>query len=382
MKTAVHLGAGNIGRGFLGQLYWQSGWRTVFVDVLDEVVEALNRRGCYPVHLVDERPQVLTIDRVRALHSRDAQAVSEALAACDLASVSVGVANLARVAPLLAQGIERRARTSHQPLDVVVCENLLDAAQRLRECVLAQSPQRCQPFVRQRVGFVATVVSRMVPVVPEEVRAEDPLHVAVEAYATLPVDATAFVGGVPHVEGFLPVTNIEAHQRRKLFCHNCGHALCAYAGHRRGHALVADAIADPPIREHVQAGLAETGRALIARDGFEPAEHQAHIDDLLRRFANRALGDTVARVGRDPIRKLGPNDRLVGAARFCLDAGVEPTHVVRGVADALAYDNPQDAQAVRLQQMLRREGLDAVLHRVCGLQPGQPLTTRIREIAQ
>jgi len=380
MQTAVHFGAGNIGRGFLGQLYWQSGWETVFVDVIDGVVGALNERRGYEIHIIDERMDVLAIDRVRAIHGRDAQAVAEAVAMCDLASTAVGVRALEHVVPSLAAGLSLRAKGSRRPLNVVVCENLLDAADTLRRTVLDAADEAARGFIRDRVGFVSTVVSRMVPVVPPDVRAQDPLYVAVEAYATLPVDATAFVDGVPAIRGLLPVPNIAAHEERKLFCHNCGHALCAYFGYPEGHRLIADAISAPEIRTRVLAGLGETGQALIAKHGFDPAEHRAHVEDLLRRFANRALGDTVARVGRDPIRKLGRHDRLIGAAQLCLDQGVEPAAILQGVRAALRYDHPEDPEAVRLQAMIRQEGVEAVLSGVCGLQPGEPLYERIRRI--
>ena len=379
MKTAVHFGAGNIGRGFLGQLYWQSGYETVFVDVVDEVVAAINSRGRYDIQIVDERCERVLVRGIRAINGRDKDAVAEALAACDLASTAVGVRALRHIVPALSAGLARRAERSGQPLNIVVCENLLDATQTLRDLVLGSLRDPARAFVAERVGFVSTVVSRMVPVVPADVRARDPLYVAVEAYATLPVDATAFVGPPPAIEGMLPVANIAAHEERKLFCHNCGHALCAYVGHRHGHRYVAEAVVDPAVRGVVTGGLAETGRALIARHGFEPGEHQAHVDDLLRRFANRALGDTVARVARDPIRKLGPQDRLVGAAQLCLDNKVDPVHTIDGIRAALAYDNPEDPQAVRLQEVLRFDGLDAVLHGICGLAPDSALYQRIRE---
>ena len=381
LKTAVHFGAGNIGRGFLGQLYHQSGYATVFVDVDDGIVAALNEQRRYDIQIVGEPCETYGVRNVRAIDGRDAEAVADAVAACDIASVAVGVRALPHVAPPLAAGIARRARGSGEPLNVVVCENLLDATARLRDAVLEAVDDEHRGFVRERVGFVATVVSRMVPIVPEALRERHPLYVAVEAYCTLPVDATAFVGGVPPIKGFLPVSNIEAHEERKLFCHNCGHALCAYPGHARGIELIADAVTDPAVRELVVGGLAETAEALIAKHGFEPDEHQAHVDDLLERFANRALGDTVFRVGRDPIRKLGRHDRLVGAAQLCLGQGVEPTHLLEGIRAALAFDHPDDPEAARLQAMRRDGGVERVLSAVCGLRPGEPLYERIRKVA-
>jgi len=381
MHTAVHFGAGNIGRGFLGQLYHQSGYRTVFVDVDARLVEALNAAGRYDIQIVgDGACRTNPVRNVSALRGEDVEAVAEAVAGCQIASCAVGVRALSHIAAPLAAGIVRRAEGSGEPLNVVVCENLLDAVETLRDQVLEAMDERHRGFVRERVGFVATVVSRMVPIVPDEVRERHPLYVAVEAYATLPVDETAFVGGVPAIEGFLPVPNIGAHEERKLFCHNCGHALCAYPGYQKGLELIADAVTDPDVHRLVTAGLAETGEALVRKHGFEPDEHQGHVADLLRRFANRALGDTVFRVGRDPIRKLGRHDRLVGAADLCLSQGVEPVHVLEGIRAALAFDHPDDPEAARLQAMLSEGGPDAVLREACGLTPEEPLYDRIREV--
>jgi mannitol-1-phosphate 5-dehydrogenase len=379
MSTAVHFGAGKIGRGFLAQLYCQSGWETVFVDVVDAVVDALNRRGGYDIRLVDDAgTKPFEVTRVRALHGRDAEAVADALAACDLASTAVGVRFLPQIAAPLAAGLARRAARSGQPLNVIVCENLLDAAQTLRAAVLERLPDdAARRFVRDRVGFVASVVSRMVP---DQTETADPLAVAVEPYAILPVDATAFVGPPPPIQGFRPVPNLRAHEERKLFCHNLGHALAAYLGYQHGFTLIADAIEDGPIRLSVIAGLAEAAQALIRRHGFDTAEYSDHVSDLLRRFANRALGDTVARVARDPLRKLGRHDRLLGAAQLCLDLAILPTNILYGISAAFAYANPDDPQAVQLQQMLRAGGPDAVLVSVCGLLPTDPLYSLIRKV--
>jgi len=379
MKTAVHFGAGKIGRGFLGHLYWQSGWKTIFVDVAPGIVEAINREGHYTLQIIGQRCQSLTIGNIRAIHAADREAVAEVLADCDLASTAVGVRFLDGLAPLIAAGIERRAKTNPRPLNVVICENLLEGAARLRGLVLQVVSPHARGFAERSVGFVASVVSRMVPVVPPKLHKRDPLYVAVEPYSILPVDRRAFVGEPPAIEGMVPVENIHAHEERKLFCHNCGHALCAYPGHLRGQRYIAEAMADPEVRRLVEGGLAETGRALIARHGFDPAEHRSHVEDLLGRFANRSLGDTIERVAREPIRKLARNDRLVGAALLCLDNNVQPAHTIEGIRAALAYDNPRDPQAVELQRMLSEEGLEAVLEKVCGLRPEEDLYQMIRE---
>src|SRR3954468_20132494 len=77
---AVHFGAGNIGRGFIGQLLHESGYDIIFVDVRDDVVDALKTEGRYEVILADEGEEHIPVDRVTALHSsRDAEEVTERL---------------------------------------------------------------------------------------------------------------------------------------------------------------------------------------------------------------------------------------------------------------------------------------------------------------
>lgn len=381
MKQAVHFGAGNIGRGFLGQLYSQSGWETVYVDVVPEVIERLNRDGGFNIHVVGPGERTLRVENVSAVDGRDPEAVAAAVASADLLSTAVGVGALPHIVPPLARGLERRARAG-APVDLVICENLLDAAAWLRERLLAAVRPPARDFVAARVGLVETSVGRMIPVVTPEQRAAEPLGVWVEAFDTLPVSRPAFVTGVPAIRGFRPVETIHAYEERKLFCHNCMHCLASYFGYREGHTYVWEAVADPALRARVRAGGWEAGRALVERHGFSPAEYEAHIEDLLTRFGNRALGDTIARVGGDPLRKLGRRDRLVGAALAALEHGITPETIADGVVAGLAFDPPGDPGAARLQALLAAGGVERVLQEVCGLAPEEPLHGLIRRRAE
>ena len=185
--------------------------------------------------------------------------------------------------------------------------------------------------------------------------------------SVMPVDKPAFKGQMPPVEGLQFSDNLLAYEERKLFTHNAGHALCAYFGYLQGYQYIYQAVNDAEIRAVASAALMESGQALIARHGFTPEEHRAHIEDLFSRFANVALGDTVARVGRDPIRKLGHNDRLIGSARIALEYDVEPVNLVQGICAALKFDPAEDEAAQKLQKLLDENGLEYVLGEVCGL---------------
>jgi len=386
--TAVQFGAGNIGRGFMAELFWAGGYRIVFVDVDRPLVDALRSRGAYELHhITNEGDEVVTITDVTGIDARDATAAAEAVAGASLVSTAVGVRALQAVTPAMAEGMARRLLYPGTPsLNVIACENLVGSGRFLRDLVRTELEQRVTLGLHRtlsrrefdaKFGFVEAVVSRMVPIVPEEIRCRDPLWIASEPYARLPVDAAAFRGPMPRIAGLEPVDNILAYQRRKLASHNMSHAVCAYLGYRAGHEFIWQAMDDPAVESVVRGGMAETGRALGLRFGFDPAVQSAYEDDLCRRYRNRALGDQVRRVAADPLRKLGPEDRLIGSARLCLEEGVEPVHVIRGIQAALAYDNPADPTAVTLQDMLSARGLRSVLLDICGLVETEPLYARL-----
>ena len=387
--VAVQIGAGKIGRGFLGELLHAAGYHVVFVDIDRRRVDAINQRGAYSVHHVTTTSdESVVIDDISALDARDLPAVAEAIAGASLVSTAVGVRNLKNVAPALAAGLARRlARPGSDPLSIIPCENLMSAGRELRNLVWPQMQRRMArgecPVLDEaafdaRFGFVETVISRMIPA-PAAPDRSDPLRVACEPYARLPVGASMFRGPLPRLPGLEPVANILAHQRRKLWSHNMSHAVCAYLGCRTGHEFAWQAIEDPDIERAVRGAMRETGQALCSRFGFDPAAQQAYEADLLERYRNRRLNDPLRRVAADPLRKLGPEDRLIGSARLCIEEGVDPAHLLVGIRAAIQYNDPDDAGAVRLQEMLATRGREAVLRDVCGLATDEPLFARLRE---
>jgi mannitol-1-phosphate 5-dehydrogenase len=231
----------------------------------------------------------------------------------------------------------------------------------------------------EQVGFVETVVSRMVPELSPADREADPLLVVVEDYDRLPADAAAFRGLAPHVAGLEPVERFQGYFERKLFTHNLGHAVTAYLGYSAGYTHIHEAVADPALAAQVRGAMEEAGAGLIARWGFSASEQRAHAEELMRRFANVALRDTVARVGRDPLRKLRRDDRLVGGALLALEQGVEPRNIAAGIAAALRFDAPGDPSATELQRRVQSDGVTGILREVCGLTPEHPLTRLVLE---
>lgn len=377
--TAVQFGAGNIGRGFLAQLFHESGLEVVFVDVTDAVVAALNTQHAYPIAIVGEGAETVRIDQVRAVHGRDRVRVAEEVAQAEIVCTAVGANALPFVAPALAAGLLARHKSLGTPVNVLLCENLHDAAALLRREVAEHLPEKNREEVLAKTGFVQAVVSRMVPVQTEADRAADPLAIRVEAYKKLPVDAAAIVGELPAIVGVEPVADFEAYVERKLYTHNCAHAVLGYLGYAAGYTYGYEALQDTRIASLLRAVLSESSEGLVRRHGFAPEVQAAHVADLLKRFENRDLGDTCIRLARDPIRKLAPDDRLVGAARLCESQGLTPRALSWAIAAALRYDEPNDPTAPELQRMLQEQGLELTLRKVCGIGPTEPLAALIEE---
>ena len=380
-SSSVVFGAGNIGRGFIGQLFSESGFEVVFVDVDEPLIDLLNARGGYTIRLVDnDLSEELVIAPVRALRAGDVDAVAQTLAEAAIAATAVGVRALPYVAPVVAAGIARRAGAGvDAALNIILCENLKGAAAAFRGMVAGHLPAELHGYLTERVGIVDTVIGRMVPPLTPELRASDPTLILVEPYKELPVDQEGLVEPVPAIVGMEPCANFGAYTARKLYIHNCGHAVLAYHGYLAGHEYGYEVLEDPAVRKEFDAALAESKASIVAVYSVDVAWLDAHIADLTRRFANQALGDTVLRLGRDPARKLSPTDRLVGPARLAEQAGVTPNALSRAIAAGYCFDHPQDLLAVALQDRIAAEGFDAALADVSGIHPDESLAALVRE---
>ena len=192
-----------------------------------------------------------------------------------------------------------------------------------------------QKLFDETVGLVEASIGRMVPVQTEEMKAGEPMRVCVERYGFLPVDKAAFKGEVPGITNMVPFEPFDFYIKRKLYVHNMGHATCAYLGDLKGLAYIYESIAVPETRILVQNAMLESAMALSKKYGAPLGDLQMHITDLLGRFTNAALGDTCQRVGGDPARKLGADDRLIGSSLLAMEQGITPAYITVGAAAGL-----------------------------------------------
>lgn len=370
---AVHFGAGNIGRGFVGLLLAEGGYELTFADVADQLIEQLQAADSYQVHEVGDELRAHDVRNFSAINSaKDAEALTAALASADVITTAVGVSILKYVAPAIAAGIAARPEGAPR-VAVMACENAIGATDILETEVRSRYEG---DDLDERAVFANTAVDRIVP-------AQDPgLDVTVENYYEWAIETGPFGDQPPEIPGVTWVPDLAPYIERKLFTVNTGHATTAYFGYLAGVSKISDALADPDTEARVAAVLAETRALLVAKYGFDEAELEAYAAKIMRRFANPYLPDTVERVGRSPLRKLSRNDRFVGPASQLAERGMPTEALLAAMGAAFRFDYAEDAEAVELQRLLAEEPAEMVVGTVTGLEPDHPLYPAVLELVK
>ena len=356
---ALHFGGGNIGRGFIGKILAEAGYEVVFADINMTVIDRLNQDHGYTVHVVGEGvDQHETVKNVRGINSGDEAAVTAEISDATLVTTAVGPPVLEILAPLLARTLAARYRAGGAPLNIIACENMVRGSSFLKEKVLTAAGDDAA-LIDANTGFVDCAVDRIVP--PVRGGDADPLAVTVEVFSEWIVDSTQFKGAVPAIAGMIATDKLMAFIERKLFTLNTGHTALAYFGQLAGKKTVGEAMQDDAVRQAAEAVMKESGAVLIRRYAFDPAAHRAYIDKILKRFANPYLHDDIDRVARQPLRKLGAQERFIKPLNGMLEYDLPHDATVRAIAATLHYHNPDDPQAVEMQYYRQAHGIAATL---------------------
>lgn len=364
---AVMYGAGNIGRGFIAQRFFLSGYHTTFIDVNADVVDEINKEKKYPIYVTRGTEYVPEwVENVDAVNGRDEQAVIDTIADTDILATALGVNILPFVAPLIAKAILARKQKSGRGLNILICENMIGSNEYLHGLVEPHIPAEEKAFFEENVGFVCVSVGRTVPPTPDEFKAKYPLAVCAEPYSELPVDAAGFrpVGcEMPPIKELVPFSPFAFFIERKLLIHNMGHALMAYMAYRKGYGYIFEAATDGEIKYILTRALLESARALAKHHGAPLDDTMQFVEDLMVRFENKLLVDSLDRVGRDPKRKLSAGDRLVGAFKMVRREGGIPAHIAVGIAAGYLFDLESDAAAVEISTYTRENGIEKALQK-------------------
>lgn len=373
-KSILIFGAGKIGRSFIGQLFGLSDYEVIFSDVDPDIVQRLNNRRSYPVVIKKgETEETLLIPDVRAISGLDKALVAQEVSNASIVAVSVGKNALEKVIPLIADGLKIRYQINPDtPLDIIIAENMRSAGKfmhdKLADCLPEEYP------IDKLVGLVETSIGKMVPIMQLSELERDPLMVFAEPYNTLILDKNGFKGDIPEVIGLSPKKNIKAWVDRKAFIHNLGHATLAYMGSFKHPQAICiyEVLEDPEVHDFVKAVMLQAARVLatVYPGDFSLEELEAHVEDLLFRFQNKALRDTIFRVGQDIPRKLGPEDRFVGIIRLAMSQKMEYDKFLEAMSYAFFFhatdENGSKPEQDKWFDQTLKKGMEYTLKQVCG----------------
>lgn len=372
---AVHFGAGNIGRGFVGLLLHNAGYDLVFADVAEGLIASLKDADSYVVHEVGENPLTHEVSGFSALNSAaEPEALTAAIASADIVTTAVGAHILKFVAPAIAAGVAARGADAPR-LAVMACENAINGTD-----ILASEVRKAYAGsdLDELVIFANTAVDRIVP-------NQDPnagLDVTVENFYEWAIETPPFGDAHPDIPGVTWVPDLEPYIERKLFTVNTGHATSAWFGYAAGIEKISDALADPGVAAKVKAVLVETASLIVAKHGVSAEAQAAYVEKILKRFANPYLPDTTLRVGRAPLRKLSRNERFVSPASQLAERGLGRAALVDAMGAGLRFDAADDPEAVELQQLLAGASAAEVVEKVTGLTPDHPLYADVLAVVE
>ncbi|MFW5961403.1 MAG: mannitol-1-phosphate 5-dehydrogenase [bacterium] len=376
---ALHFGAGNIGRGFIGYLLSKTGYDLCFVDVNEEIIKSINQTNSYKIELLDDNSTRKTVSPVRALNNiKEKEKEIEAIKEADLITTSVGVENLSKIAGLIAEGLLKRINTNKTKLDVIANENAVNASSTLKEEIAKNVSKAEMDEISEFVGFPNSAIDRLAlskKIDGEEVALVEPIYEWVINKSEMKNTE------LPPVEDVIYVEDLEAYINRKFYMINMAHAATAYIGYNAGEDTIQSTLSDSKMREFIKSVLNEVKKYIVIDSHFSAEELDAYIEKTIKRFKNENISDDVRRVGRAPIRKLGPDERLIKPLRnlFQLDLPLKCLSIV--IAAAFSFDNPEDEEAVRLQEYIQKNGVDQAISHFTGIED-QELINKIKKYYQ
>ena len=380
-RTAVHFGAGNIGRGFVAEFLHRSGYEVVFADVMDSLINALQATKSYKVTEIGaEGEHTFDITNYRAINSKTHEAdVIKEITTADLVTCAVGPNILKFIAPVIAKGIDGRAAGA-KPLAVIACENAIGATTTLAGHIKDEknTPQHRLDTHHERACYANSAIDRIVP-------GQDPdagLNVKIESFFEWVVEKQPFgEHGHPNIHGVKWVDELQPYIERKLFTVNTGHAAAAYYGHHKGVKTIYDALNNKEIHEQVQACLGETTTLIVAKHEIPHAEQKEYVQKIIKRISNPHLEDVVERVGRAPLRKLSRRERFIGPASELAERKESFQALLGAIEMAFLFQNVEgDEESVELAKLLKAHDAKEATAKITGLEASHPLFDHVQAI--
>ena len=379
-KKAVHLGAGKIGRGFIAELLHDSGYEIIFGDVVDDLVNLVNKEHKYPLFLIDHNYEEKIIDHVTAYSNiKDADKLIDAMCDAEIITTSVMATNLSKVAPLITMGLKKRLEQGKGKGKVIVmaCENAIMGTDILKKAMI-ETKILTEEQINSVGVFPNTAVDRMVfggiHNGKEGIEIGDAFELVIEKSKLIDPNSEP-------IKRAEYVDDIMKYLQRKIYIINCGHAIAGYYGQvLKGYKIVQDSLRDPDLLPQIREAMLESASALEKKYGFTHDSLVEYMETMMiKRFTTPGVEDPISRVSREPIRKIAPNDRIMGPANNCEEYGLENKYLLKGVACALKFKAEGDLQAEELQSFIAEKGVEAAIIKYTGVEKGSRMYNVILE---
>ncbi|MEY8445156.1 mannitol-1-phosphate 5-dehydrogenase [Enterococcus ratti] len=360
---AVHFGAGNIGRGFIGEVLAENEFALTFIDVNDQLISELNDKKSYTIELEDDNKKQILVENVCGINNqKNPEQVVQAIAKADIVTTAIGPKILPFIANLIADGIQLREKAGNKNfLDIIACENMIGGSSFLEKEV--RKYLKSTDFLESYIGFPNAAVDRIVP----QQTHVDPLFVQVEPFKEWVIEEPKRKNKKINLKGVLYVEDLEPYIERKLFSVNTGHATVAYTGALLGYQTIDEAMQDSLVVAQLKAVLHETGSLLVTKWGFDTKKHEIYIEKIIQRFQNKHISDAISRVARTPLRKLGYQERFTRPVRELQKYHLEYYHLIATMGIIFNYYDPNDEESCQLQEMRTKENLKQLIQKVTGI---------------
>lgn len=355
MKTAVHFGAGAIGRGLLGDLLFESGYRLVFVDTNDQVINQMNETNSFDLIEVEHENNRKTITNVFAYNSIKQEEVIEEIANAEVLTTSVRVENLKWIAPVIAKGLLKRLEKDIVPINILAFENAYKASDILRKLILESNEQITEEALEQTARFANTITDRGVMLIDENGKSVVQVGEAFEAA----IEQTAlFDPNSKPIKDASYTQNIDLVIDRKLFIINGGHCYAGYLSSIKNYTEIQQGFNDEGIYNDVREEMLEVATLLSQKYDIDFKELADYVEFALNRYVTAKYVDMVTRVCRNPIRKLGDKDRLVGPGLQAEAMGLPYDNIAKAIAAPFFFDNKEDEESQTIQKFTKEHGIE------------------------
>lgn len=374
-EEVVIIGAGRSGRGMLGEMYYTDGsWHITFADRDASLVSGLRKQGWYTVHMSNMKTGFSRETRVEGFDilntQTDHDVYIQAMCRAHFISTALMPDAFDQVIADLAEMVRARMGLGvTQPQFITLGANYVGLFEYYYKGIRALLTPEETAYFDSCIYLVMSIVNRKNMLPPEQERAEDPYRIIGDDKGVLRVEDLPELRAFSHLPCFFQLEkNLSAAMVVKIWTGNLVQCSMAFVALAHGLEDSYTASFHPLASKYAYYAAAEGYAGVAAQYGLPPRTPEQARQPVTV-FRTKSVNDSLYRIVREPIRKLGKNDRLIGPALCAARHGILPYYICRSCAYAYLYRNERDPQSIQLQEMLARDGIEAIAAKVSGLDP-------------